>query len=882
MVTASEALVELPFDKSDLERGVHNRFERVVDTFPNKIALDDATNIYTFQEINAPANRLARAILQVLGKGSEPVALFFGHSAHAVIGIYGVLKSGKFYAPLDANFPFAHNQAILEAVGARLVVTDQANISELRQITTGDTKVLILEDIDQSLSSENLAIEVSPDDLSYVIFTSGSTGKPKGVPHSHINLLYACYTGTETTFSSQDRFLFMVSYSFGASRIPLFGGLLRGAAVYYFDLKRTGFAQLRAFLLEKKITVFFTLPSVAREFFRAYDQIYTDLKVVRLSAESTARQDVRIVRAAVSKECQIIVSLGTSETNKVSANVLGENDPLLDSVIPVGYPPDGWEVLILDEHHNQLGPDEVGEIAIRSKYLSPGYWNDSELTKQKFLPAPEGEDKRIYLTGDIGLRRSDGMLRHLGRKDFQVKIRGYRVELEQIEAAIRESPNAREVVVQSQESEQGAKHLVAYIETHDGQSISSTDIQDVVGLELPMYMIPSFVVTLDSIPRTPNRKIDRTALPPVSLTRPDLDEPPLPPRNLIEAQLVQIWQARLHIDPIGVTDNFFRLGGDSLAAVNLLLDIEEYFDVRLSAEQLFLTPTVEQCAQVISQAKPPVPMRSLTKLKPEGERSPIYLLHPGGGFLLRYYHLLKYLHPDIPVQGFQAQGLDGLTEPLSEIADMAAHYVREIEEGGLVGPFHLVGFSLGGLIAYEMACQLQAAGKEAGLVCLLDSYLNYRERADIDPRKKQPRVIRLIEHDAKVVASLPQKILRTPLKDLPSILSRSLNGTIQTLRSQIFPNHDREDWAPNKLAKNTLRDSGHRYEPGVYTGDILFIKAADTMVPGAMEIWRRQVIGNVEVVEVPGRHAQLMEEPLVEQVAEIINSYHSGKLTAQR
>jgi acyl carrier protein len=297
----------------------------------------------------------------------------------------------------------------------------------------------------------------------------------------------------------------------------------------------------------------------------------------------------------------LVIGLGTTETGNVVQYFIDKETEIAGDIVPVGYPSPGMEIILSDDSGKKSGGDRTGEILVKSRYLSPGYWRMPDLSKAKFICNPEGGDKRIYFTGDIGRMRPDGCLFHLGRKDFQVKVRGYRVEIAAVQKALLDLENIREAVVVDREDSIGEKRLIAYLvcDTLSAPSVSS--LRRALLLKLPDYMIPSAFVILDAFPLTPNGKVDRRALPPPGRSRPTLENPYVAPRSPVEEALVEIWAEVLDLDHLGINDNFFELGGHSLLATQVITRVINTFRVKVSIRSLFQAPTVADMAVVIVQ-----------------------------------------------------------------------------------------------------------------------------------------------------------------------------------------------------------------------------------------------------------------------------------------
>jgi len=297
----------------------------------------------------------------------------------------------------------------------------------------------------------------------------------------------------------------------------------------------------------------------------------------------------------------LIITFAAKEAGPIRLNVIGKETKITGEIVPVGYEIPDKKVLLLDDNGQEVGFAQVGEIAVKSRYLSLGYWRRPDLTETKFLPDPSGGDERIYLTGDLGRMSPDGCLEHLGRKDFQVKIRGLRIEVAEVEEALRSMGAIQEAVVVAREDESGDKHLVSYIVPAKNAAPSISEVRNFLDQRLPRHMVPSRFVMLDALPLTPNGKVNLSALPDPGKARPDLDTPFVAPMTPVEKTLSQIWAEVLSLEQLGIHDNFFDLGGHSLAATRVVSEVIKTFQLELPVQALFQAPTVAQMAAVITE-----------------------------------------------------------------------------------------------------------------------------------------------------------------------------------------------------------------------------------------------------------------------------------------
>ena len=592
--------VELP--KEDVETSIPARFERIVKLYPDRLAVKMGKQALTYSELNQLANRLARAILEKHGPVSEPVALFFEHEIDVVTAILGVLKTGKFYVALDSLFPAEHNRFLLANSEARLILMNNRSAELCSQISQRGHARLNLDAIDETKPANDISITIAPEQYAHLLYTSGSTGEPKGVAHSHGSYLYrALANAVEMQVTYNDKLSFVHGISSGTSRLHLFLSLLHGSLLNLFDLKQEGVHRLVNWLREESITLC-SLPPVVLRYLSdsGLDRAPLPyLRFISLSGGPVTRDDFESYKRNFAKSTLLRIYMGTTETVEVCSCILTPNFQYPEIGSPVGFPAAGKDILLIDEKGEEVGEGEIGEIAVKSRYLPRGYWRLPELTHAKFLFNSKSGGENVYLTGDLGKRLPDGFLIHLGRKDLMVNIRGYSLYLEEVEKAIMKYPEVKDAGVRAWERDNGDKYLAAYIVLRGDTQATTDHIMKFLEKTIPLYMIPSAFVFLEKLPLT-NGKLDRRALPRPDNKRPRLNTPYVQARTEIDVQLVRIWEEVLSVHPIGIRDNFFDIGGHSLAAALVVSRVIKQFQLEIPLQSLFQSPTVAEMAAVIA------------------------------------------------------------------------------------------------------------------------------------------------------------------------------------------------------------------------------------------------------------------------------------------
>lgn len=609
------------FAEDAMEHSIPESFEKIVRTNPDRVAVKTTNLLLTYTELNRAANQAGRAILAQCGDEKEPVAVCLGHGADVIIAVLACWKAGKIFVPLDPSLPHSRNKAILDSTQTRLVVSDASHRDYIGQIQT-DLRLINIDEPAATGAAENIGGSIAPDDLAYILFTSGSTGKPKGVMQNHRNVLNQIKRETNGLhICADDRLILVRSCSaIGGIRIVL-SALLNGAAVYPFDVAQVGPGELAEVLAREEITIYDSTPTTFRHFIPvlAKKQQYSHLRLIRLSSEPVHKQDVDLYKKHFLRNCIFANSLGLTETaGTIRHNLIDHDTKVTSDTVPVGYAVEEMEVVLLDDDGHEVGAEKIGEIAVRSRYLSPGYWGNPELTKAKFIVGPDDGDGRLYLTGDLGQMLDDGSLVHLGRKDFQVKVRGYKIDVAEIERALLALESIEAVVVVARADRDEDLSLIAYLVSATTPAPTNSALRHALSDKLPEYMIPSSFVLLEALPTTPTGKVDRGRLPLTDRTRPPLDAVFVQPRSDRERSLTRIWQDVLHIDEIGIDDNFFDLGGNSLRLAEVNLKMRTAFKMDIPLVDMFALPTVRTLAEYFVR-----PGDKLAKLDKSHDRAKI-------------------------------------------------------------------------------------------------------------------------------------------------------------------------------------------------------------------------------------------------------------------
>jgi amino acid adenylation domain-containing protein len=846
---------------------VQELFEQQVEQTPDAVAVVFAEARLTYRELNSRANQLAH-YLQSFGLGPESlVGLCVERSFDMLTGLLAILKSGAAYVPLDPFYPKERLAFMLEDAGARVLLTQERLLGALPERRP---KVVCI-DRDWSLiereQTDNLDVTTAPDNLAYVIYTSGSTGKPKGVMISHRGLVnYLTWCTRAYGVSDGDGALVHSSLSFDLTITSLLSPLLCGKCVFLVP-EDLGIEQLADALRSRQN---YSLAKITPAHLRALSErlsvqeISGHVRALVIGGEALQFEHLSSWREHA-PATRLINEYGPTETVVGCCVYEVARDDPKSGPVPIGRATANTDLFVLDDKFNPVAVDATGELYIGGLGVARGYLNRAELTAENFIPNPFSKvgGERLYRTGDLACVRADSNIDFIGRNDSQVKVRGFRVELGEIENALAQDESVDEAVVVAIGDGRREKRLVAYLVAKDG-ALGIADLRKQLKQNLPEYMIPTQFVILPELPLTPNGKVDRRALPLPDKGNLQLSAEHFDSRDSLELGLREIWEEVLSVRPIGIRDDFFELGGDSILGARVFAQIESNFDRKLPLAILFQSSTIEALAKILRDGALSSAWPSLVPIRPEGSKPPLFCLHACDAHLLMYRPLVRHLDQDQPVYGFRAQGQDGSRAPYTRVEDMATHYVNELREFQPHGPYYLVGDTLGGLLALEMALQLTDQDQEVAFLALFDTRcplpqsLGRRMLAhllhfkDLGPkaylaaaaRAVKKRVARKVGAEIPVTVEEKTYVAETAAADDP--LVRTQGAIFQATEINYVPPRRR------------------------YPGKITYFLARDNEYESSIEDNRRQwrrVASEFEVYVIPGRHETIKEEPYVAELA---------------
>ncbi|CAK6686936.1 Tyrocidine synthase 3 [Synechococcus sp. CBW1107] len=793
---------------------VHKLFEQQVERTPDAIALIFQHQQLTYCELNARANQLAH-YLNSLGVGPDLiVALCLERSVELIVALLAILKAGGAYLPMPSKQPPARLLAILRDSRPAWVLTSDQLLGAFEQDLPSDIGVIKYSDLILSHSLDhNLEASASPSDLAYVLYTSGTTGSPKGVTVSHNALVNRCSIYPQVwELDHHARVLAQSEFGFDNSTREWLLPLTCGASVVLASEQQQQEAEQLLGLLESHCCTHLAATPSRLEMLIGIKS----LQGLIVTAGGERLSPILARQILSSDPRRLMHSFGSTETClAIAYHDLTPPESEIDSdrdfsAIPIGRPLPNTCLLVLDPA-GMLCPIGIpGELHIGGAGLARGYLNNPELTEEKFIRDPFSTDPtaRLYKSGDLASWNPDGTLAFHGRLDQLIKLRGFRIEPEEIEAALIVHPSIEQAIVLLRQDQPSNPQLVAYwIAAHPsgdstGSVFSSAELRPFLARSLPDYMLPAAFVRLEALPLTPNGKLDRKALPAPSFSG-NLQQR-VEPSTELELQLHALWAEVLGHSDFGITDNFFLMGGHSLAATRLVSRIEQTLGSAPPLAALFHNPTIAALEPLLHASsgnadRNDTHLSTLIPLQTGGTKPPLFFMPGYGGH--PFGHILcPFLDAQQPVYSFMSRGLDGKQIPHTRLEDMAADYVRDLRTLQAEGPYFLAGYSFGTRLAFEVAQQLYHQRQQVAFLALIDS-----------------------------AASLSRA---------PSRIAGNSPPLLSVKEASLF--------------------ASRTYTPQYYAGKITLFRAEESIynfLPEGTGGWGELALGGIEIHDYPGRHA---------------------------
>jgi amino acid adenylation domain-containing protein len=846
-----------------MEMSVLRLFEQNASVCPDVFAIACEGRQLTYRELNSNADQIADGLRAAGVADGCLVGLLLDRSPEMVAALLGIWKAGGAYLPLDPAAPIERIAFMLEDAAPALVLTRRKFFSSVPNSPLLDLRLLDLDHLGaRGKPSCPASRAVSADSLAYVIYTSGSTGKPKGVGVTHGGLANTVQAvGQDLKLTQDDIVLAWSTIAFDVAGLEIYLPLAFGARLYLVEkeMVKNGGVRMEQ-VRSSAATVMLGTPTM-----------------YRLLLEEGWQGDPRM-QLVVGGEV-LPLSLGTRLATMCRGvwNQYGPSETAICATrakidvnvekITIGRPLPNVSIHLLDQHRQPVAKGSIGEVYIGGAGVALGYLNRPDLNRARFLPDPfAGDTKaRLFKSGDLAVELADGSFDFLGRNDDQVKIRGFRIELGEIESALRRCEGVRAAVVRAIELEEGDRRLVAFV---IGDETCSDQWKQSLRRWLPHPMIPSEFVSLRTFPTTPSGKVDVQALDTMRLSasdfRPASEACPADP---VEARLKEIWQRLLKLHHVGLDQDFFALGGHSLLAARMLVQVEQWFGSRLPHSVLVEHPTIHGLATYLRQS-PPGKWPALVTIQAGGLLPPLFIAHGIGGSLLSFIDLAAELASEQPVFGLQLPAF--VDEHQAELRILAANYVKQVRAIQPSGPYHLAGHSSGGVIVFEMACQLTEQGETVGLLALLDC---------------DPNTGKLVRRPFQDWGSLKASCRRAWAEltarefSIKERLERRMAYQKIKIRSWLAARLRRagrvRGWLPGSLSGSLLGAEGNLalamrdYELRPYPGSATLFIAMDQpgvdAEPG--KVWAGKILGGCEIQTIPGTHSTMLSRPQVISLA---------------
>ncbi|NEO91324.1 MAG: amino acid adenylation domain-containing protein, partial [Moorea sp. SIO3G5] len=856
------------------EETLHSLFVKQVKQQGEAIALITPEYTLTYQELYTQAHKIGQKLQQLGATPNTLVAVLMTKGWEQVAAVLGIVMSGAAYLPIDPTLPQERQWHLLEQGEVKLALT-QANLAGSLSLPEHIECLSVDTEEWETIEATPKDSVQSISDLAYVIFTSGSTGTPKGVMIDHRGAVNTILDINQRfDIKPNDRILAVSALNFDLSVYDIFGTLAAGGTIVIPSPDGAKDpAHWVELMVKHQVTLWNTVPALMQMLVEYLSQ-HPDcssfpLRLALLSGDWIPLNLPEQIKTFWS-QAQVMSLGGATEASIWSVYYpITTVDPEWKS-IPYGKPLANQRLYVLNERMEPCPNWVPGQLYIGGIGIAQGYWRNEEKTNASFIIHPHTGEK-LYKTGDLARYLPDGNTEFLGREDFQVKISGYRIELGEIEVSLQKHFAVKETVVTAVGELQN-KQLVAYIVLHPETTATIDELREYLQQCLPEYMVPPNYIFLEVLPLTPNGKVDRKRLPTPELKFAPTTENYVPPRNSQELQLVKMWEDILGVQPVGVCSNFFDLGGHSLLAVRLMNRIEQELGRSLPLSTLFQSSTVEQLARILHQEQVVSDPSPLVPIQSQGSQLPIFCVHPAGGTVFCYFELAQKLGMEQPFYGLQSLGQVEGEEPLTSVEDMAAVYQKAIREVQAKGPYILMGWSFGGMVALEMANNLLAQGEQVAFLGLIDTYAPSQM-----PNEEQ------LSENVEVVLELFGGNLSLPWEEIRQLPQKEQVTLIweQARQANLVP----PDFETTQLERLLhIMKLNHKamgsYSPPAYPGMITLFRAEAGSVTVSQELvgvdptlgWKEVGTSGVEVHTIPGYHEYMVHQPNVAILAERLKS----------
>jgi acyl-coenzyme A synthetase/AMP-(fatty) acid ligase/thioesterase domain-containing protein/acyl carrier protein len=856
--------------------------KKAAGVFGDKKLIVTRDGAVSFEQVDRFSNSVYLTLKELNPETKLGVGLFLNDPREIVPCMMGVLKTNHYFIPLDVLYPASTILDMIELSGIQIILTNNEFIDQVSLIIPRNILVINIDDIHRDKTpSESLSFTFNPEDRVQILFTSGSTGKQKGAIEDYRFLMRSIALKlAHYEYDPDERILQTSTFSFGGPHSVAFTALLTGVTLCYHPIKYLGIASLPNWIREQKITLYSSTPTVFRSFMQiiADDETFPSVTAISFGGEKRFYEDIVQGKKHFPNLKKIRLGYNATETQGIAVKVYPADFPFSKDFIPSGIPYNDINIIIRDEHGNPQPVGAEGEIIVHGNSLAQGYLNSPELTKERFSPDSTNSEWQYFKTGDLGKLLPDGQLVHLGRLDNMVKIKGIRVELNSIDQNIRSYPGISQAFTKAITDSYNRKRLVSYFMPEKGVKIPVSDMRKHLITKMPMHHIPTFLMEMENIPMLANGKVDSNNLPLPTLTRPALTNPYIAPNNATELRIVSIWEELIGVSGIGIADDFFEIGGDSLIGVLILASFEEEYGIDLPASIFLTHSTIQQQASLIASKDDHEKPVEIVKLHPWGKKTPIIFIPGKGGYPTRIQNLAKYLNKENPIYAFQNLKRRNRSGIYNSVESAAKHFGSILQSMNIIGPLILIGESAGGKIAYELSQRIVANGGEMPLLFLLDTY-NFEKSIKKELKKgfKLPYYFMLIKKHLSIIfgsnSDGRMEYFRFYANIIKNKLVRFHNG-FRYEKSNFIGN------IPARLSRIEKQSKliDFKYQVRPYPGTVILIKATrgksgDQISNG----WDQVELGELILHKLDCYHGSILFEPAVSELAKIIQSHISGE-----
>jgi len=847
------------FRDQGLDRPIIEHFERVARRHRNRIAIRDANTALTFGELWDAVSGLA----ETLAAGTEPgdlIAILLPACPLFPVAMLACLAAGRPFVALDTHYPPDWLGHALREARPALIITLADGLDRLAA-PSPTVRVIRLTNLPGPARKDWRPASMGVDEPACVLFTSGSTGRPKSIVNSQRSLLQRVAQSINAAhINAADRLLTLASPGTIVGVRDVMTALLAGASVQLLDPQGVGAREILNVIRSEAVTILFAFPALLRSIVSARERrADASLRLVRVGGDTTAWSDVETLRAWLAPDAAIQVVYAATEAPMMQWFV-DDTCRSEDARVPVGYPLPGNRLALVDEAGRATSPGEIGELVVASRYVSLGRWIEGRLSDES-VETGGGCGWRIFRTGDLVRQRYDGLLERVGRKDRQVKIRGSRVELDGVEAMLRGHAFVRDVAVVARPgSADNTSTLVAYVSARDGAPAALVDELKTWVRSAAPAMRPVRFYLESSIPRLPSSKLDTRALTTldevhVQRERAESNEeaalPAIADDDRVSQTVARVWHDVLLAPVRSAEDDFFDSGGDSLNAITFVLELERALGIEIPLTLINEAPRFDELCRALREHRAPGSTPLVTLKAGEG-MPPVFFIHGVGGNLVEILPAARRVTYAGEVIGIRARGVVRGEKAHTSIEAMAADYLKEIKKRQPSGPYHLCGYSSGGLAAFEIARRLSESGDEVGLVGLFDTTMS---------------PVRWPLRSWLAIGARRMKLLAAALR-ASSI--RSWPGTLRKSAEHLRAWRLSISAAPLvgiKVAVSALIASA-KYYPGVYHGELTLFSPAgrEPGLPSLESVWRKHA-RTIVVIKTPGTHLTMLSQRHAETTA---------------